>query len=158
MESRGLHGVQVEQIDHHLCSRISLGDVLHVSVRTTTCFRVMGLRREEPTTNSSRSIPYLAYIVLRTVVAAADSGSSNERLLCEPLHQHVTSVNSEDYRVRCIARAPLLGRCKTLSYLFGPMDALLAVCAFLCLFYRACVVTSLSFHTFFTYPLLTTAL
>ena len=46
----------------------------------------------------------------------------------------------------------------TLSYLFGPTDALLAVCSFLCLFHRAGAVTSLSFPTFFTYALLTLSL
>ena len=51
----------------------------------------MGLRREDPTTNSSSNTPYPAHIVLRTA-AAASSGSSNERLLCEPLYQHLTSI------------------------------------------------------------------
>ena len=117
---------------------------------TTNGFRVLGLRQEEPTkTNSSSNIPYLAHILLRTA-AAADSGSSNERLLCEPLHQQLTSVNSEDYRERrIIAPVPVLRRSKTLSYLFGPTDALLAACSVLSLFYRAGVVSSLSFPTLF---------
>ena len=148
MESFRPHGVQAEQIDHHLCSSISLGDMLHISVHTTTCFLVLGLQREEPTTTSSSNVPHLAPVVLRT--ATAGIGSSNERLLCEPLHQHLTSVNSQDYRERrCIARALLLRRSKTLSYLFGPTDALLAACSVLSLFYRAGVVSSLSFPTLF---------
>ena len=112
-------------------------------------FVFWGLRRQEPTANSSGNIPHLAHIVLRTA-AAAGSGSSNERMLCESLHQHLTSVNSDYYRERqCIERAPPHRRSKTLSYLFGSTDALLAVCSFLCLFYRAGVATSLSFPTFF---------
>ena len=135
--------------------------MLHVGVHTTTCFHVLRLRREEPTTNSSSNIPYLADTVLRTAAGAAGSGSSNERQLCEPLPQHLTSVNSEDKRERrCITRAPLLRLSRSLSYLFGPTDALFAVCSILCLFffYRAGVVNSLSFPTFFTYALLITAL
>ena len=80
MESRRLHGVQVEQIDHYHSSSISLGDMLRTVyfVRTRTCFRVLGLRREEPTTTTSSSnTPYLAHIVPRTA-AAAGSGISNE--------------------------------------------------------------------------------
>ena len=109
VENCRLHDVQVEQIDHHLCSSIALQKkkmwhaTCNVRVHTTTCFRVLGSRREEPTTNSSSNIPCLAHIVLRTAAAAAaaaGSGSSNERMLCEPLHQHLTSVNSEDYRER----------------------------------------------------------
>ena len=104
----------------------------------------MGLRREEPTTNLSSNIPYLAQTALRT--SSSGSGSSNERLLCLPLHQHMTSVNSDDYRKRrSIARAPLLRRSITLSCSFSPTDALLVDCSFLCIFYRAGVVTSLSF-------------
>ena len=85
MESRRLHGVQVEQTYHYHSSSISLGDTLHVSVHKTTCFRVLGLRREEPTTtNSSSNIPYLAHIVPRTAAAAgtvevATNGSCTNR-------------------------------------------------------------------------------
>ena len=162
--------------------------MLHKSVHRATCFRVLGLRREEPTTNSyglsyvqsfflphrlrmsvsyfhagmnvptfsrfrircvytgrtspreghragsSSNIPYLAHVVFRT--AAIGSGSGNERLLCEPLHQNLPSENSGDYRERrCIARAPLFRRSKTMSYSFGPTDTLIEVLFFFCLFY-----------------------
>ena len=43
--------------------------------------------------------------------------------MCEPRHQHLTSVNSEDYRDRrCIARVPLVEQSKTLSSFLGPTD------------------------------------
>ena len=47
--------------------------------------------------------------------------------MCEPRHQHVTSVNSEDYRDRrCIARVPLLGQEVPSSILFLALRMLYA--------------------------------
>ena len=48
MQSRRLHGVQVEQVDHYRSSGISLGDMLHISVHTTSCFRVWGCDKRNP--------------------------------------------------------------------------------------------------------------
>ena len=72
--------------------------------------------------------------------------------MSEPLYQHLTAVNSEDYRDRgFISRAPLLELSKTLSYLIGAMHALLAVFSFLCPFFRAGVVASFRFHMYIFY-------
>ena len=57
-------------------SSISLGDVLH---KCTTCFRVLGLRREEPTTASTTyrtsRISYLAQQQQQQTVEVATNGS-----------------------------------------------------------------------------------
>ena len=47
---------------------------------------------------------------------------------------------------RCIARVPLLGQSKTISYLFGPTDALFAVSSFLCLFSEQALLVRLGYH------------
>ena len=72
--------------------------------------------------------------------------------------KNLALANSEDYRdKRCIAWEPLHGRSKPHSLFFGPADALLAACSFLCQFFRAGVVTSFRLHIF-KCALLTTAL
>ena len=56
---------------------------------------------------------------------------------------------------RCIALARLLGQSKTLSYLLGPTDALLAVCFFLCIFSKQASLVRLRYHDTFFYLYLT---
>ena len=61
--------------------------------------------------------------------------------------------------MRCIARAPLLGRSKPFFYLFGPTDALLAFATF-CVFcsWQASLLRFVYRGTFLTNALLTAAL
>ena len=116
-----------------------------MSVCTTICFRVLGLRREEPTTTAAAT--YRASRVETPTAAAAVAAAAV-----------VVKVV-----VRIATPTPLLGQLRRLSrqamrragtshrtinnvLFFFWSDALLAVCSFLCQFFRG-VVVSLHFCT-----------
>ena len=106
-----------------------------------SCFEVATRRTHN---NSSSSITYFSHIVPCTS-SAVGSASRNERWLCKPRHNTCSrsTLKSTETGDASRGRRFLNNLKRFLIYLVsGPTYALLAICSFLCLFFRAGVVAS----------------
>ena len=106
-----------------------------MSVHTVTCFRVLGLRREEPTTTAAatcrasrisnlaqqqQQAAEVAMVVVRTATPTPDLPQLRKL--------------PRQARHRAGVSPPTI---ETALFLFGPVDALHAVCSFVFVFFRA---------------------
>ena len=121
-------------------------DMLHESTYNATRTGVWGLRQEELTiaTAAATCIVYhtsrISYLAPQQQLEAVVVATVDVRIATP---QQLTSFNFEDYRDRrYIARAPLLGRSKTLSFFFVLPMPCLHFARFLCIVSRAGVVAS----------------
>ena len=148
MESRRLHGAQVEPVDHQ--SSLLVGPLLHAVPVHATCFGVLSLRRdthpaveEEPTTTAAATAAAaaaaaaVATVFVRLATITRDLGQLR-RLPRQAMHRAGTS------RQTMRTRSSFLGRMLCLQF------ALFGVCF--------AEVSSLRLGYIFSHALLATAL